>query len=56
VVDLLNRIGFTYKQTKCVLCEADTEKQHTFIEQFNHLSKQNVDNESVIYSIGDPIC
>jgi transposase len=23
VVDLLNRIGFTYKQTKCVPCEAD---------------------------------
>lgn len=49
MVDLLNRIGFTYKQTKCVPCEADAEKQEAFIEQLNHLLKQTIDNESVIY-------
>ena len=30
VVDLLNRIGFTYKQTTCIPCEADREKQEDF--------------------------
>jgi transposase len=49
VVDLLNRIDFTYKQTKCVPCEADAEKQQAFIEQLNHLLERSIDNESVIY-------
>ncbi len=49
VVDLLNRIGFTYKPTKCVPCEADAEKQHAFIEKLNHLLEQTTDNKSVIY-------
>jgi len=30
VVDLLNRIGFTYKKTKEVPCECDIEKQKSF--------------------------
>lgn len=49
VVDLLNRIGFTYKQTKCVPCEGDAEKQHSFIEKLEHLLEQTTDNKSVIY-------
>lgn len=49
IVDLLNRIGFTYKQTKCVPCEADVEKQHAFIQKLNHLLEQTTADESVIY-------
>jgi transposase len=48
VVNLLNRIGFTYKQTKCVHCEADAEKQQAFIEELNHLLNPTIDNESVM--------
>jgi transposase len=49
VVDLLNRIGFTYKQTKCVPCEADSEKQEHFLQQLDILLEQTLDNDSVIY-------
>lgn len=49
VVDLLNRIGFTYKQTTCIPCEADSEKQETFLLQLDTLLEQNIDNESVVY-------
>lgn len=49
VVDLLNRIGFTYKQTKCVPCEADSVKQEKFLQQLDILLEQTLDNESVIY-------
>lgn len=46
VVDLLNRIGFTYKQTKCVPCEADSEKQEKFLQKLDTLLQQTLDNES----------
>ena len=49
VVDLLNRIGFTYKQTTCIPCEADSEKQETFLLQLDTLLEQTIDNESVVY-------
>jgi transposase len=49
VVDLLNRIGFTYKQTTCVPCEADSEKQEHFLQQLDVLLEQTLDNDSVIY-------
>ena len=49
VVDLLNRIGFTYKQTKCVPCEADSEKQEKFLQQLDILLEQTLDNETVVY-------
>jgi transposase len=49
VVDLLNRIGFTYKQTKCVPCEADSVKQEEFLQQLDILLEQTLDNESVVY-------
>jgi transposase len=46
VVDLLNRIGFTYNQTKCVPCEADSEKQENYLQQLDTLLDQTLDNES----------
>ena len=49
VVDLLNRIGFTYKQTKCVPCEADSQKQEKFLEELDILLEQTLDNETVVY-------
>lgn len=49
VVDLLNRIGFTYKQTKCVPCEADSKKQEKFLQQLDTLLEQTLDNDSVVY-------
>lgn len=49
VVDLLNRIGFTYKQTKSVPCEANSEKQEGFLQQLNALLEQTLDNESIVY-------
>jgi transposase len=49
VVDLLNRIGFTYKQTKCVPCECDSKKQEEFLQQLDTLLEQTVDNEIVVY-------
>jgi transposase len=48
VVDLLNRIGFTYKKTKEVPCECDARKQEAFAcelsELFDHL-----DDKTVVY-------
>jgi transposase len=49
VVDLLNRIGFTYKQTKCVPCEADSQRQEIFLEELDTLLEQTLDSESVVY-------
>ena len=34
-VDLLNRIGFTYKKTTEVPCEADAQKQEEFVEELS---------------------
>jgi transposase len=49
VVDLLNRIGFTYKQTKQVPCETDIEKQQQFIETFGQIIAETTDNETLVY-------
>ena len=49
VVDLLNRIGFTYKQTKQVPCETDAEKQLAFMETLAKILPQNTDNEVIVY-------
>jgi len=50
-VDLLNRIGFTYKKTKEVPCECNIDKQVSFVEElselFNKLEKE--EETSVIY-------
>jgi len=48
IVDLLNRIGFTYKKTKEVPCECDVEKQQAFMEKLSELLSQ-MDESSVVY-------
>jgi transposase len=48
VVDLLNRIGFTYKKTKEVPCECDAQKQVAFVEELAGII-DNMDESSVIY-------
>jgi transposase len=50
-VDLLNRIGFTYKKTKEVPCECSAEKQETFVKELTEIfKKQNTKKEkSVVY-------
>jgi len=48
VVDLLNRIGFTYKKTKEVPCECDARKQEAFAKELSQLF-ENMDEKSVVY-------
>ena len=48
MVDLLNRIGFTYKKTTEVPCEADATKQVEFAEELSVLLKER-DSTSVVY-------
>jgi transposase len=48
VVDLLNRIGFTYKKTKEVPCECDAQKQEAFVEELGEIFAQ-LDDPSVVY-------
>jgi transposase len=48
VVDLLNRIGFTYKKTKEVPCECNIEKQQSFVSELSEIFK-NQDKKTVIY-------
>ena len=48
VVDLLNRIGFTYKKTKEVPCESSAEKQEAFVSELSDIIS-NMDETSVIY-------
>jgi transposase len=48
VVDLLNRIGFTYKKTKEVPCECDIEQQQVFMEELSKVFK-SLDETTVVY-------
>ena len=48
VVDLLNRIGFTYKKTKEVPCERNIEKQQTSASELSEIFK-NQDEKTIIY-------
>ena len=48
VVDLLNRIGFSYKKTKEVPCECDCEKQESFAAELSELF-EHLDEKSVVY-------
>jgi transposase len=48
VVDLLNRIGFTYKKTKEVPCESSSEKQENFVSELSEIIA-NMDETSIIY-------
>lgn len=49
MVDLLNRIGFTYKKTKEVPCEAEADKQQQFAQELSVILQQK-DTSSVVYS------
>ena len=49
LVDSFNRIGFAYKQTTGVACEAGSEKRGTLLQQLDPLPKQILDHELVAY-------
>lgn len=49
VVDLLNRIGFTYKKTAEVPCETDHVKQEQFMETFGKIIFETTHNQNVVY-------
>lgn len=48
VVDLLNRIGFTYKKTREVPCECDVERQQEFMEELSGVFSC-MDEKTVVY-------
>jgi transposase len=50
-VDLLNRIGFTYKKTKEIPCECNAEKQVSFAQELLEIFKKQDKKEenSVVY-------
>ena len=52
VVDLLNRIGFTYKKTSEVPCEADSSRQEAFAEELSDLLSKIPDDAVVYYADG----
>ena len=52
VVDLLNRIGFTYKKTTEVPCEADAAKQEAFAEELSILLNEKSPSSVVYYADG----
>ena len=52
VVDLLNRIGFTYKKTSEVPCEADASRQEAFAEELSDLLSKMPDDAVVYYADG----
>ena len=47
-VDLLNRIGFTYKKTKEVPCERKIEKELAFVKEASEIF-ENLDEKAVVY-------
>jgi transposase len=48
VVDLLNRIDFTYKKTKEVPCGCDIEEQQVFVKELSELF-ESMDASSIVY-------
>jgi transposase len=48
IVDLLNRIGFTYKKTKEIPCESDADKQETFVAELADIL-DGLDETDVVY-------
>ena len=51
-VDLLNRIGFTYKKTTEVPCEADASRQEEFMQELSSLLKEKDETTVVYYADG----
>ena len=52
VVDLLNRIGFTYKKTSEVPCEADASKQAAFVGELSEILSGMPEDAVVYYADG----
>ena len=52
VVDLLNRIGFTYKKTKEVPCERNIEKQQIFAKEMSEIFNNQDENTVIYYADG----
>lgn len=52
VVDLLNRIGFTYKKTSEVPCEADASRQKAFAGELSGILSGMPDDAVVYYADG----
>lgn len=52
MVDLLNRIGFTYKKTREVPCEADAGKQSEFMNELSEILKAKDESVVVYYADG----
>jgi transposase len=48
-VDLLNCIGFAYKQTKQVPCEADVQAQEAFMEVLTGILEQTSESGAIVY-------
>lgn len=48
LIPLLHQLGFSYKKTKLVPCEADKEKQEKFVEHLNTLL-EGLKAEEIIY-------
>ena len=51
-VDLLNRIGFTYKKTTEVPCEADASRQEEFMHELSSILKEKEETAVVYYADG----
>lgn len=50
LVPLLHQLGFSYKKTKLVPCEADKEKQEIFVETLNNLLEGLKSEESIYFA------
>lgn len=50
VVGVLQRLGFSYKKTKQVPCEADYDKQVAFVAQFNDLLAKKKPEEAIFFA------
>lgn len=51
LVPLLHRVGFSYKKTKQVPCEANKEAQENFIKDLRELTDKQQEENSVFYFI-----
>lgn len=49
LTELLHRLGFTYKLTTPVPCQADAVAQHTFLDQLTELAAQVEAGQAVLY-------
>lgn len=50
LVPLLHRLGFCYKKTKQVPCEANVSEQEAFVKSFEELLMNKTDKEAVFFA------